>query len=282
MKLRINANHDKLLVIVLDTRTQMTRFQKEVSPDESRLSNWVAGYYSPEHNWAVCYDQRKDDNLAEVEARLNRIAQRLLSMPGDPQTILEVDTPHGRVRRAKRQIGQDMKNEWTRIISAVNEINTAVTQHKGAHQLAFNVGVQHRNAQYPFWVSEGLACVFETPPQNKRSRRLGAARTNGLRLGEYRTRRRGGKSLGLSGLITLKRNDLTQSVNAIYAESWAVFAFLFDRYPTQLSAYLAGLAERQPATGDKPINELAEFQRFFETPIPRLQAKFDDYIERLK
>ena len=79
-----------------------------------------------------------------------------------------------------------------------------------------------------------------------------------------------------------KRSDLTQSVNAIYAESWAMFAFLFDRYPMQLSAYLAHLAERKPATGDKPINELGEFQRFFETPIPQLQAKFDDYIEWLK
>ena len=33
--------------------------------------------------------------------------------------------------------------------------------HEAAHQISFNMGIQIRNVDYPFWFSEGLACGFE-------------------------------------------------------------------------------------------------------------------------
>lgn len=281
LKIHVDPKHGKLLVIILDDRGQMAAFHRNTSPDAPPLERWVAGFYSPTHNWSVFYNQRSGPNLVSSEASLNAMARRLVSMPGGPGTIVEVTTPRGRLRKTKRQVARDMKREWERITRAVNEFNTAVTQHEGAHQLAFNAGIQRRGARYPFWVSEGLACMFEVPPGDKRRGTMGAARTNGLRLATYRKVRERHDALRLTRLTAFKPGDTVQSVDALYAESWATFTFLFHRHANELSAYLEALAAR-PADATTDFDETAEFQRHFGEALDQLQAEFDDYIDRLK
>ncbi len=282
MHLKINTKHEKLLVIVVDTQSQMQRFHEEVSPDDPPIPSWAAGYYSPEHNWAVFYNQRKGQNVAETEEWLNRMATKLVNARGGPDTRLYINTPTGWVKRSKRQIGQDMTAKWKEVIGAVNEFNTALTQHEGVHQLAFNVGVQQRGARYPFWLSEGLACQFEVPAAKKGRRRMGAARVNGLRLAKFRESQATGKVLGLHKFLALDLEDSVDSVEAAYAEAWATFAFFFKRYPKELSAYVTHLAQRKPAAEGEEIDEVAAFGKFFDKPILDLQEQMKAHIERLK
>lgn len=280
MKLDINPKHEKLLVILLDDQQQMIEFYRRAAEDEV-LPGWVAGFYDPKRNWSVFYNQRNGDDIINTERMLNDWAQQLIDIPGGPTALVTFKTERGPITVTKREAARQMEEEWRRIIGAINEYNVAVTQHEGAHQLAFNVGVQKRGRPYPKWLSEGLACVFEVPAQKGKSA-MGAARTNGYRLDQLRELQQGNQDVGLAELIRLDYHANIASVQALYAESWATFSFLFTRYPKELSAYAAYLAERADLPEDETYDELAEFQKFFSAPVADLQSEFDDYIARLK
>lgn len=272
-----NSGQEKLLVIVLDSAEQMRRFHLDATGDE--LSSWIAGYYSPERNWAVFYNQRKSDDILAVEQRLEQWALQLTRIPGGPDVIVEVATDRGVVSKSKRQVAAEMQAAWSRIIQESNQYNTVVTQHEGAHQLAFNVGVQERYAAYPFWVSEGLACVFESPPSKKKGNRRGAARVNSKRLAEFRELQAAGRALGIVELLSASAQTLPTSVDALYAESWAVFAFLFEWHPKELSAYMQALSLRRRGQDGDAIDEAAAFAQHFKVPIDELQREFERYIK---
>ncbi|MGB0717332.1 MAG: DUF1570 domain-containing protein [Phycisphaerae bacterium] len=276
MKLKVNQQHEKLLVILLDSQEQMKQFAAHANGGNN-LADWVAGYYQPLQNWAVFYNQRKGSNLAQAERELNRMAQRLLQMEGGPDVIVRINTPNGVVSKSKRQVAREMEAEWARIVAETMEFNTVVTQHEGTHQLAYNMGLQRRDARYPFWVSEGLACVFESPPDRRQVQ--GAARLNEDRLIAYRRAVRQNKNLGMQKLASLHHPDAHHDIHGLYAESWAMFAFFFKRYPVQLAAYMQHLADR-PAKSTE--SEIEAIERFMKKPITILEKEFERYIKRLK
>ncbi|MCH7872325.1 MAG: DUF1570 domain-containing protein [Planctomycetes bacterium] len=280
LKVKINPKHEKLLVIVLDTQEQMIEFSRRTSAD-GNINRTVAGYYSDERNWAVFYNQRKGSDLIAWEKWLKNMAKQLVTIPGGPQTEINVASPKGWLTLTKKQLANQMKKKWKSVVREVNGYNAVVTQHEGAHQLAFNVGVQTPGRAYPFWVSEGLACLFEVPPKKGKIGR-GAGRVNQLRLAGYRKLQKKSQTLGIAGLIGLKANDRIASVDALYSESWAVFAFLFHRHSKELSGYLNHLAERPAREENKLFDELAEFQQFFDQPAAKWQAELHTYVKRLK
>jgi hypothetical protein len=284
LNIKVNEQHDRLLVILFEEERQMQEFHERATEGES-LPSWVAGYYVPTQNWAVFYNQVRGSGIESARAELNAMADRLNATEGGAQTLLEFRAADGSIyRKTKGQIAREMEAEWARIRDAMIEFTTTVTQHEGVHQLAFNVGVQDRETAYPFWVSEGLACVFETPPtKGKTGSRQGAAKLNTERLADYRALKTTGRALGLEQLIRLDREAQVSSVGDLYAESWAVFSFLFARYPKELSTYMQSLARREPPTDDaEPIDEAAEFAKFFTKPLTELQREFDKYIEMLR
>ena len=249
--------------------------------EEGNINRMVAVYYSDERNWAVFYNQRKGTELIAWEKWLRSMANSLVTIPGGPHTEINVASPKGWLTLTKKQLANQMKKKWKSVVREVNEYNAVVTQHEGAHQLAFNVGVQTPGRPYPFWVSEGLACLFEVPPKKGKVGR-GAGRVNQLRLANYRQLQKKSQGLGIVGLINLKPHDRIASVDALYSESWAVFAFLFHRHAKELSGYLNHLAQRPPHEENTVFDELAEFQRFFEQPPAKWQAELHTYVKRLK
>lgn len=278
LKLDINHRHEKLLVILLDDQRQMKQFASRCGGDSQELADWVAGYYSPERNWAVFYNQRSGEGLKNAERELNRMAQRLINLEGGPDVIVRVQTPNGVVSKSKRQVAREIEAEWARLVAETMQFNTVVTQHEGAHQLAYNVGVQQRNVRYPFWLSEGLACVFESPPDERQAQ--GAGRLNTDRLLAYRAIVERSTDLGLQELISLSHPGPHHDVSGLYAESWAVFSFFFKRYPTQLAAYMRHLAERTRQA--EPESEADVLASFMKKPVPVLQREFTRYIEMLR
>lgn len=280
LHLPINADHEMLLVILLDNERQMQGFYRRASGGEQRLAEWVAGYYDSGHNWSVFYNQRNGKELEQTEQYLNRMAQRLLSIPGGPDTIIQIDLPSGPVDKSKRSLAREMESEWARVIREVARFNTVVTQHEGAHQIAYNTGVQDPNAAYPFWLSEGLACVFEVPPQRK-GRRQGAARINGDRLAVFSQLLKEHRNLGIEAMVASGQASPPISIRAAYAESWAMFAFLFNRHADELAEYMQFLVGHPANRVERKGREVAVFRRFFKTPLPELQKRFDAYIVAL-
>ncbi|MHC5109643.1 MAG: DUF1570 domain-containing protein [Planctomycetota bacterium] len=282
LNLTVTPHEGKLLVILLDTQKQMRQFDKLSNGGDARISDWVAGYYDPQHNWAVFYNQRKGQQIKSLEKRLNRIARQLIQSEGGPDVVLRIQTENGPVNMSKRQIAQQLEAEWANVLAQMMEYNTMVTQHEGAHQIAYNVGIQNRDTDYPFWVSEGLACVFEVPPSRNRKSIRGAGKTNADRLNAYRNLLDNGKNEGLERMIAFRRPGKGDDVHALYAESWAMFAFFFHRHAGELSAYMDHLAGRRRVGSDGWEDEVKEFRRFFKHPLPALQREFDQYIRRLK
>jgi len=273
MKLDVEPRHERLLVILLDTQQQMQEFARRSG---TAIGPTVAGFYSHEKNWAIFYNQRKGDDVLQWEQWTEEMARRLIEIPGGPQTRVNVTTPTGPVTLTKQQVADQIVAHRKQVLASVNEFNTTVTQHEGAHQVAFNVGVQRRGAAYPFWVSEGLACLFETPPQSGRSAR-GAARVNSERLGAYRAARRAGRALGLRRLIALGQGDAIDA-EAAYAESWSLFTFLFQRHSKELSAYLRSLAQR--GENQRP-DETSAFRKAFGGDLDALEQELEKFVERL-
>ncbi|TWT45979.1 hypothetical protein RAS1_24160 [Phycisphaerae bacterium RAS1] len=279
LEIPVNAKHDKLLVILLDSEEQMQEFTRRA--DGGGLGGGVAGYYSPRHNWAVFFNQRKDAEVLAWEQWLSDMARDLQSIPGGPQTKVEVTTPRGRMTLSKAEIQRQMQVEWQRVMTSVESFNTVVTQHEGAHQVAFNVGVQQRGAAYPFWVSEGLACLFEVPPEKGRTAQ-GAALVNRDRLEAYRKLRGTPAMPSFETFVGLQANERVASADAAYSQSWALFAFTFHRHPKELSAYMKALAQRVDDADKTKYDEKAEFERYFKESTGELEKQFEKYVAGLK
>ena len=283
LNVKVNPKPGKLLVVILETEKQMGDFYQHTSPDLPPIPTTLIGYYAIDHNWAVFYDQLKGKGMQSVMASFNDMARQIRAIPGGNGALIEVTRPTGKVRMTKGRLIQEMQAKWQDVVGGMLAQNTAVTQHEAAHQLAFNVGIQKRGAAYPFWVSEGLASTFEVPAKSKRSRKMGAGRTNYVRLADYLRIKKADKLVGLRTLVALQQDKRLSLPHVIlYAESWAVFSFLFRWHQQELSAYMAHLAER-PANPDKPYDELAEFHRFFKKQsLDDLERRLDLYIKNLK
>lgn len=162
--------------------------------------------------------------------------------------------------------------------SSANEINqmlarpeaertVATVIHEATHQIAFNCGLQTRDASHPLWFSEGLAMYFETPDLNssKGWRTIGAV--NKVRLNGFRRYlQKGRPEDSLLTLIThddrLLDRDPKRSADA-YAEAWALNYFLFRHRPKQYLAYVKLMSEKKPLISDDGETRLREFQKIF-------------------
>lgn len=238
----LGADTGRLTVVVLETREQMEQFFKATRPMDEALSRWVAGYHDPTAGWAVFYNQFAGESTADAQRQLEELEARLRASEGSPHDRVNVSRPNGtEVQMTKAELFVEIQAEKRRLEAETKNYNTRVTQHEGAHQLAFRLGLQKADRAYPFWISEGLACTFETPAAAG-SNRMGAAALNAYRLESYRKAKAESRTLGLARLLSIKEPGPDDDVEALYSESWAYFSFLFQRYPKELAAYLRFLA----------------------------------------
>lgn len=117
-------------------------------------------------------------------------------------------------------------------------VNMSKAAHEGAHQLAFNLGVQQRGGRYPPWLGEGLAANFEMQDAGKPfgpyTQNLSLRRRNLLKLHER------GKTAALEEFVTRRRPRDPQpgELGLIYSQGWGLFRFLLLNYPGRLQGYL--------------------------------------------
>ncbi len=151
--------------------------------------------------------------------------------------------------------------------------------HEATHQLMCNSGIQSRLANYPLWVSEGIAAYFEPADAFARNgwRRPGGL--NSIRFAQLKQLLKSTTPIDLRAMI---RSDDSFRKAAVSGESyslaWGFNHFLFKRRNNEYSAYLRQLSKKQPLATDTPDQRMNEFQSFFDEDISTLEREFAEYI----
>ncbi len=164
--------------------------------------------------------------------------------------------------------------------AAAGQVATIV--HEATHQIAFNTGLQTRFADWPFWVSEGMAMYFESP--NLRSSRgwSGIGRVNSLRLpmfGDFLLERPANSLETLISDNTRFRDP--KQIGVAYAEAWALNYFLTKKKRKAYFEYFKMLSKKPPLAEDDPEKRLKEFKQYF-GDLEQLDKEFLAYMKRQK
>jgi len=116
--------------------------------------------------------------------------------------------------------------------------------HEATHLLAWSCGVLAPGVSYPWWVVEGMAVRFEV---------VAAGSTAGVTVPVHfaELHRAGGllplsEFTGLAGPPSRLRHN-QDAWALMYCQAWALFRIALEAYPAQLQAFLADVADAQPA-----------------------------------
>ena len=114
--------------------------------------------------------------------------------------------------------------------------------HEGVHQILHNIGVQQRLADWPMWISEGLADYFAPTDLGKRLRWKGIGHCNDLRmLALIRHLDQESTSLNLRQLVRAQQLDALG-----YARSWGLVHFLSKRYRRDFVSLIQAVSALEP------------------------------------
>lgn len=161
-----------------------------------------------------------------------------------------------------------------------------VVRHESAHQILDHIVPALARAA-PDWLSEGLACVFETAASAddefdrsiNRWRLLDITRTDGVG-GTQRFINVIRENWGASGVDQAGRAGK-------YARAWIVVAYLRDERHAAFGRYLNHLATtpraplRVPPRRTKPCKQLTAFEGFFGSADARMETEITAYARHL-
>jgi hypothetical protein len=233
------------VVLIFDTRENYARYaNNELGTDPGGM----VAYYNLENNRVVMYDLTGADAFNRENDRRHTTAQI--------NTIL--NQPY-----------------------AAAMVATIV--HEATHQLAFNCGLQTRFADWPFWVSEGLAMYFETPSLKSSRGWSGLGHVNRMRLVQMRAYLSKRPADSLTTLISDdKRFRDPELMLDAYAEAWSLNYFLFHKHSKELDAYLQAIGEKKPLFELSAEERIADFKQHFGDDLQQLDEEFLNYIRSLK
>lgn len=279
MRIRHGGLKKKLVVLVFENEDDFAAYARRDEVDlPAGEGFYLQGYYSSGTNRAAFFNQRKGGAYERSKREMVELARQLEEVPGANDTTIIVEGRDERRRTTKKELARELVQLKKRVIGQFERENLTVTQHEGAHQLAFNTGLQSRDAAYPMWVSEGLACMFETPGTHKG---FGAFRVNDERLRDYRDAVKRGATRGLRGLVSAASGERGSPID-LYAESWALFFFLARTMPKELSGYLDALASRERTRSFDSEVEWGLFEAHFQPKENRLGIRWRNFVRALR
>ncbi|HLL90355.1 MAG TPA: hypothetical protein VK324_13735, partial [Tepidisphaeraceae bacterium] len=152
-------------------------------------------------------------------------------------------------------------------------------------------------AQLPFFLEEGIACLFEDVDWDGRLPRWDLS-SNGTRLAGLRTAVEDRKLFPLSQLIRMHAGEVVrrpgERLGAFYAQNWAFARFLWDgeggRYRPALLALTADAvagsirtrAGPLPATGPwDPHASRPILEHYLNLPLDDIEKRYAAYVARL-
>ncbi len=232
---------DKLVCVCFNSYSQMNAYGRAADGVEA---SWMDGYYSYNTNRVVFV---RSGGAAQKHAQ-------------GPEAF---------------SLGQAAATYRIAASASGTGLNLRTVTHELAHQLAFNSGLQNRDATYPFWLTEGLATNFE-------------ADTSGCfgldsKYSSHRCILASAKSRGR--LMPLEQfvsvTDLSavrgQGIHETYAQAWGLFHYLFQTHRQGLKDYMSGGALGWPASQSRE-SQLRRFVNAF-GPIEPLEKGFLRFID---
>ncbi len=275
------------------TRMEVYFFSKYTDLDTYARSlgtsagSWSGFYYSG-NNRAAFYnalDEPKMRDIVERVERQERVVERLSGSGRRSASRDEIVAAKAELARLKRERDDQAEH-----------LNRLVVQHEAAHQILYNFGVHVIGSQNPNWLTEGLACLFETPPSDFGS---GAATVNQLRLGDFRSAClpndpqgrmtpklveraiNDGHFAPLRELIGEPRILLERANKNLiyqYAQSWSLVYYLVRARRTEFADYVRSIARREIGREYTAEEELADFERAFGPIDDLLRTRWANYI----
>lgn len=223
-------------------------------------AHWIGGYYSGATNRVVFYDDITGPAFEQAFAELERYDT--MARDTRAQAIADRREAHAGVLsdRADRILAFT-RSERERLEQEATRTSTAKTIHEATHLIAYNCGLQDRRRLYPFWFSEGLASSFETEESGEA---FGPDRGCASRELEWEQIVRQGRAVPVDLLVTLTDvpGDDQALAEAMYAQSYALFSYLYRYKREELAAYARAIAA-EPSGRIPPARLLELFEAHF-------------------
>lgn len=152
-----------------------------------------------------------------------------------------------------------------------------VLQHETTHQVLTNLGVVSFGVIYPFWISEGLACLFEVPLPCCQDDRIPV---NDLRLADVGSPKELPRIKFLVSEIGTWEGKAAHSPQE-YAQAWALAHFLMHRRRDEMRTFLQKIMAVEPDEGQVHYGAIDEFETAFGPADDKLDKEWREYVADL-
>jgi tetratricopeptide (TPR) repeat protein len=267
----------RLIVVLFATHREFAHYARRT---DGLVLGWSSGYYSTRTNRIAFFNDEDNPQFDEVRRDMTAAQNQIIDLDQQIATAAKARN-HALVSELRRQQAEARKQlRWyeNRLAAVGGLLNTAKTIHEAVHQLAFNTGIQNRDASYPFWLSEGLATNFEaTDPAAP----FGPMHDVPIRRTALKEARDENQLLPLEKFITLTSpsSEPDDLIAARYAQAHGLFQLLFRKRNQQLRTYLR-LAADQPNVTD-PAAHRQLFQQAF-GDLATLDRDWNNYLRQLR
>lgn len=243
LKLQPLPLQHKLVCILFQNRSSYQRF---AATHDGISAPWIAGYFSPKHDWTAFYHVEASPSLSAAREQLSRMTadlRRLEAKAKDAAANNSADLTGLNERVALYR--DHLKKQQLRVNVFATETSTATTIHEGVHQLMFHTRIQSPLRVYPLWISEGLAMNFETTTPNQA---FGPQFDSPLRHEQFEEVLRNQQLITLSELIELEVHPPNEekTMRTIYAQSYGLIAYLSRFHRPELRHYLESMRTIAP------------------------------------
>lgn len=256
----LTPTEEPLVAVLIHDHERYTRF---ASRHDQVEAGWIAGYYASLSNRIVFYNdetgpmaEAANDRLREYDAMLIQAK----SMAADARRDRRTEVAASLDSRAG-ELSSKLKSERQRLAAATRINGQAKCVHEAVHLLAFNQGLQARDRQYPFWLTEGLATNFET--ENAKAA-FGPDHEFDPRRKDFDAIKEAGRLLPLEVLVQLLNvpGDDEATADVMYAQSWSLFRHLFRYRKADLAEFFRDF-QREPPGRLGPKRQLELFRARF-------------------
>lgn len=213
------------------------------------LPQGALGFYMRTTNRSAFFDLNETPELQQIREQLKQ--------PGIP-----FREKRRFINRAKRQ------NDF---------FNLTVIQHEAAHHIHFNLGVFNRLGDYPRWLTEGLAQMFEVPPGRSGS---GLGAINNYRLYEFR-QIYGKDPARLGDLRYFIVDDNNWRGGLSYSYGWALVHYLMRENKPKFAKFMQKMAAREDNVEWSETERQQEFEDIFGEIDEKYRKKFSDFVNDL-
>ncbi|MFG0252303.1 MAG: DUF1570 domain-containing protein [Phycisphaerales bacterium JB038] len=239
---------EKLVCIFFDRYSDYADFARR---HDGMSTPWVAGYYAGRANHVVYYNdadapsvRAADAHLAEARGQLDLIRQRQseASRDGNREAV--------EFYAAQRlQLESQLRQEESRLRSAVRQSTDVKAVHEAVHLLAFNTGLQSRYHQYPFWFTEGLATCFETTTPGSA---FGPDQDYAPRRERFQELLGNDELLPLTDFVALTDvpDDCADTADVMYHQAYSLLMYLHRYKKRELRQYLESIKVEPPGEID--------------------------------